>query len=358
MRRGGVAGGVVLAAVVLVAGTIAGGSADAADQVPWYQRPITVGSGFTLGNGPTVGLAATSASGRWVAFISKASNLVPNDSNNANDLFLRDRWTDTTIRIAEHAGPSDPVMSPDGRWIANRLLNRTTNTTTDVVYDRVNHTLRTTPMEIIAINNGGWFATTMIDPVNVYEDGGPITVPAMAKLEPNGTTTGPYQSPTGTDWSAYTPALRHNAGVTFDRVGAILRPSRIDLLDGSVLDASEQLKLGPTPAVDTTVTGSSQAISADGRYLVYSTGPNGGTFLRWDSATGTAVSVPKLRFDAHLQQYHQESVLNDGRIVYQTSDFRVAIADPSNPTEVYLTLRDVSRGFSDHIRGWLAGCVW
>jgi titin len=26
--------------------------------------------------------------------------------------------------------------------------------------------------------------------------------------------------------------------------------------------------------------------------------------------------------------------------------------------EVYLTLRDVSRGFSDHIRGWLAGCVW
>ena len=37
--------------------------------------------------------------GRWVVFDSHSPNLVPGDTNNATDVFLRDRVAGTTIRI-------------------------------------------------------------------------------------------------------------------------------------------------------------------------------------------------------------------------------------------------------------------
>jgi Tol biopolymer transport system component len=43
---------------------------------------------------------SVSDDGRFVVFISTASNLVAGDSNARADAFLRDRWTDTTIRIS------------------------------------------------------------------------------------------------------------------------------------------------------------------------------------------------------------------------------------------------------------------
>src|SRR3990172_12074621 len=49
--------------------------------------------------------AAVSADGRFIAFASNASNLVPNDTNGARDIFVRDRLTGTTER-ASVAGPS------------------------------------------------------------------------------------------------------------------------------------------------------------------------------------------------------------------------------------------------------------
>lgn len=41
-----------------------------------------------------------SADGRFVLFASIATNLVPKDTNNAEDLFLRDRTLGTTIRVS------------------------------------------------------------------------------------------------------------------------------------------------------------------------------------------------------------------------------------------------------------------
>jgi Tol biopolymer transport system component len=70
---------------------------------------------------------AISADGRYVAFLSAASNLVPGDTNGATDVFLRDRTLQTTQRISvasdgtQGDGPSfDRVlaMSPDGRYVA------------------------------------------------------------------------------------------------------------------------------------------------------------------------------------------------------------------------------------------------
>jgi hypothetical protein len=70
--------------------------------------------------------AAISADGRFVAFYSDATNLVPNDTNEASDIFVHDRLTGTTERVsvsnteAQANGPSDylPAISADGRFVA------------------------------------------------------------------------------------------------------------------------------------------------------------------------------------------------------------------------------------------------
>lgn len=49
---------------------------------------------------PTFTGGAISASGRFVAFESFASTLVPNDTNDANDVFVRDNRTGTTERVS------------------------------------------------------------------------------------------------------------------------------------------------------------------------------------------------------------------------------------------------------------------
>lgn len=66
-----------------------------------------------------------SADGRYVAFWSEASNLVPGDTNELGDVFVRDRLTSRTERIsvasdgAEVIGESWwPSMSDDGRFVA------------------------------------------------------------------------------------------------------------------------------------------------------------------------------------------------------------------------------------------------
>ncbi len=68
---------------------------------------------------------AISADGRWVAFRSEADNLVPDDTNGWMDTFLHDRETGQTTRVSVNSdgtqgdGPSySPALSADGRYVA------------------------------------------------------------------------------------------------------------------------------------------------------------------------------------------------------------------------------------------------
>jgi Tol biopolymer transport system component len=68
---------------------------------------------------------AISGDGRFVAFTSKASNLVADDHNAVSDVFVRDRQTHKTTRVSvghggvEANGPSStPAISTDGRVIS------------------------------------------------------------------------------------------------------------------------------------------------------------------------------------------------------------------------------------------------
>ena len=93
---------------------------------------------------------AISADGRFVVFSSLASNLVADDKNGQEDVFVRDRATGTTERVSvsatnveANAGSDEPAMSGDGRFVvfssvASNLVPGDTNASWDVFeHDRV-----------------------------------------------------------------------------------------------------------------------------------------------------------------------------------------------------------------------------
>ena len=106
--------------------------------------------------------AVISGNGRFVAFASFAENLVPGDTNAAQDVFVHDRKTGLTERMSvDPAGAQsfahsyDPSISADGRYVSFRsdaaLLASDTNLKTDVyVRDRKKGTL-----ELISVSSTG-----------------------------------------------------------------------------------------------------------------------------------------------------------------------------------------------------------
>jgi Tol biopolymer transport system component len=85
---------------------------------------VSVGPGGAQGDGGSGG-AAISADGRFVAFPSEATNLVSGDTNGASDVFLRDRRTGVTRRPSVGQGgvqgndlSHSPALSADGRYVA------------------------------------------------------------------------------------------------------------------------------------------------------------------------------------------------------------------------------------------------
>jgi TolB protein len=92
-----------------------------------------------------------SDNGRWVAFVSSATNLVPGDTNSDYDVFVRDRRRGTTERVSVTAGGAeanggsyDAWLSPNGRLVAfssfaSNLVPGDTNGFTDVFLRRLRH---------------------------------------------------------------------------------------------------------------------------------------------------------------------------------------------------------------------------
>ena len=94
-----------------------------------------------------------SANGRFVAFTSTASNLVPGDTNKTNDIFVRDLLTNTTTRVSVDSvgnqanDASDRgSITPEGRFVvfysfASNLVPGDTNNNIDIfVHDTLANT--------------------------------------------------------------------------------------------------------------------------------------------------------------------------------------------------------------------------
>lgn len=113
---------------------------------------VSVASDGTQGNARSgeQNAPSLSADGRYVAFVSRATNLVMDDTNKQPDVFIHDRQMRITSRVSlasdgtqANGASTSPVISADGRWIvfvsqADNLVNNDTNGYPDIfVHDRL-----------------------------------------------------------------------------------------------------------------------------------------------------------------------------------------------------------------------------
>ena len=115
-------------------------------------------------------IPSISADGRYVAFDSNATNLVASDTNSSEDVFLRDRVGDTTVRVSVGGagvegdlGGDKPSISADGRVVSfnsssTNLVAGDTNSTGDVFVRDLNSATTTLVSVDSAGNQGDRFS--------------------------------------------------------------------------------------------------------------------------------------------------------------------------------------------------------
>ena len=158
---------------------------------------VSVASGGTQGDGPSLH-PSLSSDGRYVAFESSATNLVPGDTNGVSDVFVYDRQTDTVERVSvatggtESNGPARfPSISADGRFVtfessASNLVPGDTNNSTDVfVYDR-----QTDTIERVSVATGGTQGNASSVLPTISDDGRYVAFDSWASNLVSGDTNG------------------------------------------------------------------------------------------------------------------------------------------------------------------------
>jgi len=143
---------------------VAGDDNKAADVFVYDRNSgITTRVSVTTEKGASSSEPIISANGRYVAFISDASDLVANDTNDKKDVFVHDRDTGVTERISIASDGSQGnsisyqvAISADGRYVAftslaSNLVLNDTNVKADVfVHDRDSNTT-----EIVSVASDG-----------------------------------------------------------------------------------------------------------------------------------------------------------------------------------------------------------
>jgi Tol biopolymer transport system component len=142
---------------------------------------------------------SVSADGRFVAFASKASNLVPEDTDATLDVFVRDVESDITTLVSRASGPAGPkgeaasflpTISGNGRFVAFKSFatNLTSEGADDGVYVRDLQT-QTTVLVSRATGMFGEPALGIHSRPAISRDGGLIAFSSTASnLSPDGST--------------------------------------------------------------------------------------------------------------------------------------------------------------------------
>ena len=246
---------------------------------------------------------AISADGRYVAFESYGSNLVPGDTNDLGDVFVRDLRSGTTQRVSVatdgtqgnrlSGGHFGPAISADGRYVAfesaaSNLVAGDTNHTTDVFV----RDLRSGTTQRVSVATGGTQANRNSDSPAISADGryvafdsyGSNLVPGdtnenydvFVRDRQSGTTERVSVATDGTQANNdnYSPAISADGRyVTFQSDASNLVPGDTNgTWDVFVRDRQSGTTQRVNVATDGTQANSgsdSPAISADGRYVAF-----------------------------------------------------------------------------------------
>jgi len=145
-------------------------------------------------------LCYISADGRFVAFSSNASNLVPGDTNNSEDIFVRDTLANTTTRVSVSStgnqgnqDSDDPSISADGRFVtfsseASNLVPGDTNNKEDIFV----RDLSTNTTTRVSVDSAGNQVNSDSDYPSISANGQKVAFSSFAaNLVPGDTNNGP-----------------------------------------------------------------------------------------------------------------------------------------------------------------------
>ncbi|MBZ0320392.1 MAG: hypothetical protein K8L91_28525 [Anaerolineae bacterium] len=161
---------------------------------------VSINNSGVLGNGSSTN-PSISDDGRYVAFLSSATNLVSGDTNAQYDVFVHDRQTNTTTRVSVATGGTQATggraytldISANGRYVAfestaTNLVSGDTNGEVDVfVHDRQTNT--TTRVSVAA---GGTQGNDPSNTPTISADGRFVAFESFATNLVSGDTNGQY----------------------------------------------------------------------------------------------------------------------------------------------------------------------
>jgi subtilisin family serine protease/Tol biopolymer transport system component len=287
------------------------------------ERVSVASDGSEAIGGASSSAPAISSDGRLVAFASSASNLVPGDTNNASDIFVHDRQTGVTERVSVASDgsetglfsfSSDPSISADGRYVAftssgSTLVPDDTNNTTDVfVRDRQAGTT-----ERVSVASDGSEAASFSMGTSISADGSLVAfASSAANLVPG-------------DTNGQSDMFVH------DRLTGLTERASV-ATDGS---QGNGFTSGP-------------ALSGDGRYVGFASGSSnlvaGDTNNVWDifvhdRVTGTTAreSVSSAGAEGNLSVFTALTLDHDGRhVAFVSSSSNLVPGDTNRQSDTFI----------------------
>jgi Tol biopolymer transport system component len=356
---------------------------------------VSVASGGTQANGPSF-VSSTSSDGRYVAFESEATNLVAIDANgNDKDVFVRDRQSGTTSIVSVSSGGTQgddqsraPTITPDGRYVAfwsfaTNLVAGDTNGRGDIfVRDRQNGTT-----DIASVATGGILENnSALYPPAISADGRYVAFLSYATNLVAGDTNGSIdvfvhdrQNGTTERVSVDSSGAQGNAdcyaplAISADGRYVAFASDASNLVAGDTNNSTDVFlrdrQNGTTVRVSVGAGGaqansggSSPAISADGRYVAFSSdstnlvaGDTNGTtdvFLR-DRLAGTTERVSLANNGSQGNGGSSApSISSDGRVVAFESGAANLVPNDANGTgDVFLRDRGTTSAFAAFCAG-------
>lgn len=225
---------------------------------------VSVSSAEAQGNDQST-MPAISADGQFVAFASVASNLVPSDTNETLDIFVRDLAAGATERVSVAGGGTQannfsayPSLSADGRYVAfssyafNLVAGDTNNFGDVFVYDRQEDTI-----EMASVAADGTQGDASSDYPSISADGQTVAY------------SGPASTLVAGDENEVSDVF------VWDRVDSVVYTvTRVSVAD----DATEGDANSYTPS-----------ISGDGQYIAFTTVAS--TLIPWETRTAAKTST-------------------------------------------------------------------
>lgn len=265
-------------------------------------RLVSLSQDGTGGGDDNSSFPALSADGRYVAYVSEASNLVTNDFNHTSDVFVRAVVLGKTTLVSVNAAGSssgnnrsqNPVITPDGRYVAFESL------ASDLVPGDLNG------IQDIFLRDLQTGTTTLVTP--------------NAQAQPGNT--GFSESPAMSDDGRF---------VVFASKTVNLVPGATSLArDIYVRDQQSGVTMRITQAVSSSQHSFNPEISADGRFISFMTSGGTLTSLYWrdlQSPTNVLLTTKAIGDVSRFYDDDGPKISADGQVVCYTAQERTGLTD-------------------------------